>query len=177
MKRLIIALIILLPSLGMAQTKYNVTGSSVTYVIKNLGINTSGSFGALQSASIVFDKQHLDTSGIQATVDVRKVDSGIESRDEHIKKPDFFDVEHYPTISIKSVSFKSKGSNKFVGAFDLTIKSTTKRIDIPFTITEKGNETVFQGEFNIDRMEYGVGGKTLTLSKDVTITVNIQASK
>ncbi|PTQ95558.1 polyisoprenoid-binding protein YceI [Mucilaginibacter yixingensis] len=177
MKRLFFALILLLPAISMAQTKYNVTSSSVTYVVKNLGINTGGGFGGLQTASIVFDKQHLDASSIQATVDVKKLDSGIDSRDEHMKGADFFDVEHYPTITIKSVSFKQKGGNKFVGVFDLTLKATTKRIEIPFTLTDTGSNAVFQGSFKINRMDYGVGGSTLTLSNDVTIAVNIQAAK
>lgn len=177
MKKFFFALIFLLPAFGMAQTKYNVTSSSVTYIVKNLGINTGGGFGALQAANIVFDKQHLDASGIQATVDVKKLDSGIDSRDEHMKGADFFDVEHYPTITIKSVSFKQKGGNKFVGMFDLTLKSTTKRIEIPFTLTENGNSAVFQGSFKINRTDYGVGGSTLTLSNDVTVAVNIQAAK
>lgn len=177
MKKILIALLALLPALGFAQTKYNVTGSAVNYVVKNLGINTSGGFGALQQANIVFDKDHLDASSIQATVDVRKLDSGIESRDEHMKGADFFDAEHYPAISIKSVSFKKKGGNRYTGVFDLTIKSTTKRIEIPFTVTDGGNGTAFQSSFTINRRDYGVGGSTLTLSDAVTVTVSIQATK
>lgn len=177
MKKLLILLFIPIFALtGFAQNKQVITSSSITYQIKNLGFNTSGTFGGLK-AEITFDKDHLDASSITAAVDTKTVNSGSDMRDNHLKSADFFDVDHYPAISIKSVSFKQKGGNKFTGMFDLTIKNITKQIEVPFTYTDNGATAAFSGSFKINRLDYGIGGKSLTLSNETILTVSIQTTK
>jgi len=103
----LIILLTFVAGLAFAQVKQTVTGSTVSYQIKNMGFTTSGKFGAVQ-ASITFDKAHLTTSSIEASVDTKTIDSDDEARDEHLRKPDFFDVEHYPKMVMRSASFQQK---------------------------------------------------------------------
>ena len=70
MKKLFFILFTIITVTGFAQTRYTVTASTVNYEIKNLGIKTRGTFGSLQHADINFDPQHIDSSSIQAVVDV-----------------------------------------------------------------------------------------------------------
>jgi len=176
MKR--ISLIILLfgaTLLANAQTKQTVTQSSVTYQIKNMGFATTGKFGGLE-ANILFDKAHLATSSIEASVAVKTVDSQDDMRDEHLRKEDFFDVDHYPRITLKSVSFKQKSGNNFIGEFDLTIKGKTKRVELPFSFTQKGNTGVFAGSFKLNRLDFGVGDTSMVLSNEATVFLNVETS-
>jgi len=173
-----ISLIILLvatSTLAFAQTKQTVTKSSVTYQIKNMGFATTGKFGGLE-ASILFDKAHLATSSIEASVAVKTVDSQDDLRDEHLRKEDFFDADHYPKILLKSVSFKQKGGNNFIGEFDLTIKGKTKRVELPFSFTQKGNIGIFVGSFKLNRLDFGVGGNSMVLSNEATVFLNVETS-
>jgi len=62
MKKIYIAVIlILLVTSNFAQVKTTVTQSTISFKIKNLGINTSGSFNGLQ-ADIQFKPQDLTGS-------------------------------------------------------------------------------------------------------------------
>src|SRR5579863_2009152 len=79
--------------------------SSITFEIKNLGIATGGSIGGL-STKVHFNPANLGTSTLEATVDVNTINTDNSGRDEHLRSEDFFDVAHYPKISLKSVSFK-----------------------------------------------------------------------
>lgn len=177
MKKLLILLLIQISAVAaFAQTKHTVTASTVSYQIKNLGFNTNGTFGGLK-ADIVFDKDHLDASSISATIDTKTVNSDNDMRDNHLKSADYFDVEHYPTISIKSVSLKSRGGNKFTGVFNLTIKSTTRQVEVPFTCTDNGSAATFSGSFKINRLDFGIGNKSMTLANEATLTISIQTTK
>ncbi len=162
-------------AITFAQTKQTVTKAAIGYQIKNMGFASTGIFSGLQ-ANILFDKDHLTTSSIEASVDTKTVNSDDDSRDEHLRKPDFFDVEHYPKMTIKSVSFISKGGNNFIGQFDLTIKGKTKRIELPFSYAAKGNTAVFNGTLKINRLDFGVGESSMVLSNDVTILLNVETT-
>jgi polyisoprenoid-binding protein YceI len=173
-----ITLIILLSLTGnllFAQAKQIVTKSSVSYQIKNMGFVTTGVFGAVQ-ANIAFDKAHLATSSIEASVDTKTINSDDDGRDEHLRKSDFFDVEHYPKIIMKSVSFQQKSGNNYIGQFDLTIKGKTKRIELPFTYVLNGSTGTYKGSFKINRLDFGVGDTSMVLSNDVTISITMETS-
>src|ERR1700748_854420 len=160
---------------AFAQAKQTVTKSSVSYQIKNMGFVTTGVFGAVQ-ANIIFDKAHLSTSSIEASVETKTINSDDDGRDEHLRKSDFFDVEHYPKITMKSVSFQQKSGNNFTGQFDLTIKGKTKRIELPFTYVLNGGTGTYKGSFKINRLDFGVGDSSMVLSNDVTISLTLETS-
>ena len=171
---LVIALLIFTGA--WAQVKQTVTKSSVTYEIKNMGIKTNGKFGNVQ-ADINFDKANLAGSSIEASIDVNSIDSDNAMRDNHLKADDYFDAAKYPRITMKSTSFKQKGSNNFVGLFNIVIKGKTKAIEVPFTYTDSANMALFKGSFKINRQDFGVGGKSMVLADDVNVTLAVETSK
>ncbi len=159
-----------------AQTRWTVATSDITFKIKNAGFKVDGSLKGL-SAQILFDPTKLSESSIYASVETKTIDTGIGMRDKHIKKEEYFDVEKYPKITIKSVKFIDKGKNNYIGSFQLTIKSITKAIDIPFTFVENVNTGAFNGNFEINRQEYTVGGNSWTMSDNVIVNIKINATK
>lgn len=161
---------------AFSQTAQKVTSANVTFKIKNLGINTEGTFGGFK-ATIIFDKDHLENSNIEASVDTRTLNSDNNMRDTHLKKEEYFDVEHYLEIKLKSVALKHQKGENYNGDFDVTIKTKTKRIKIPFTYTENGNNNSFKGSFNIKRSDFDIGGKSMVLSDDALVTVAVETTK
>ena len=168
MKKILFApiLLLLVTSLAFAQGNATIGHSTITFQIKNLGINTHGTIGGLK-AEAKFNPADLAASAIEATVDVNTINTDNESRDHHLKSEDYFDVAKYPKITLKSISFKHKGGINYVGTFTLTIKDKTKQVEIPFTYSADS----FKGEFKINRRDYGVGGGSLILSEEVTIAI------
>lgn len=176
MKKYLLIIALFISATAFAQFKQNVTKSSVTYDIKNMGINTSGVFGGLQ-ADIKFDDQHLATSSIDASIDVTALNSDNTMRDNHLKSEDYFDVAKYPRITMKSVSFKHKSGNNYAGVFNVTIKDKTKQLEVPFTYVESASSAAFKGSFKLNRRDFGVGGKTLTLSNEATVNISVETGK
>lgn len=176
MKKLGFILTALMITTAFAQVKHAVTKSSVMYEIKNMGIKTNGKFKTLV-ADIQFDKANLATSSIEASVDVNSVDSDNEMRDNHLKADDYFDAAKYPKITMKSISFKPKSGNNYVGIFNVTIKGKTKAVEVPFTYTESASVALFKGTFKINRKDFGVGGNSMVLADEATIDLVVETSK
>lgn len=173
-------LALLLPALFVlntyAQTTQKVTKSSVTFQIKNMGINTTGTFSGLD-ADIVFDPANPGASHLNASVDATTVNSDNSMRDNHLKSEDYFEVAKYPKITLKSVSINHKSGSNYTGVFDVTIKDKTKQLEMPFTYTESGNSAEFKGTLKIVRTDFGVGGSSMILSKEAFVTIDVQTSK
>jgi polyisoprenoid-binding protein YceI len=176
MKKKILFIALLAITNAFAQVKHTVTKSAVTYEIKNMGINTHGSFGGL-TGDIKFDTQNLPASSIEASIETVTLNSDNEMRDKHLKSEDYFDVARYPKITMKSVSFKHKSGGNYTGVFYVTIKDKTKTVEVPFSYTESGSTASFKGNFTINRQDFGVGGSSMVLAKDATITVEVETTK
>lgn len=177
MKKNIIAIILLLSTItAFAQTKQTINKSSIKFQIKNLGVTIEGSFGDVKG-DILFDPHHLDASRIDVNIDSKTINTDNDTRDNHLRSDSYFDAAKYPTISMKSVSFKNRSGDNYTGVFSLTIKDKTNQVEVPFIYTENGNAASFNGKFKIKRTDYGVGGKSLVMSNDVTVIIGVDTSK
>ena len=152
-------------------------GSKVRFVIKNFGINTGGTFGGL-SGNITFDPAALATASFNVSVDAKTVDSDMEARDNHLRKVEFFDVEKYPKLSFKSTKITTTNKEGYLFMFGvITIKDVSKEISFPFKQTSKDGGVLFEGEFKLNRRDFGVGGKSFSMADDLTVEFSIFAKK
>ena len=98
MKKLNILLAIAFITIAaIATTSWTPTTGSVVFHIKNAGITVDGKFSGL-AAAIKFDENDLANSSIYASVKATTVNTGIDKRDEHLLKAEYFDVANHPKI-------------------------------------------------------------------------------
>lgn len=174
--RIFIHILFLCISLSLqAQSRWKVVSSAITFSIKNAGLNVSGKLSGFQS-ELNFYPEHLASSTIVASVEANSINTGIDLRDKHLKKEEYFDVTKYPKIEMSSVSFEKLAEGYFKGKFKLTIKKTSKEITIPFYYTESGNTAQLKGTFTLNRRDFEVGGSSWTMSDPVTISILVNAS-
>ena len=175
-KKYLSVILLFLVNCAIAQVKYTVTKSAVTFTIKNLGINTGGSISGVQ-ANILFDPNKPESGSIEATADATSINTDNDMRDEHLKSDAYFDVTKYPRITIKSISLKHKSGNNYTGQFNVTIKDKTLPLEIPFTYIENNNTASFKGTLKLKRTAFGVGSNSMVMSDDVTIMIAVETSK
>jgi polyisoprenoid-binding protein YceI len=150
------------------------TAASVTFKVKMFGVAVEGSFKGFVG-TMVFDPNNLTGANMQASVDARTLDTDNSLRNKHLReKEEFFDVAKYPTVKMKSVKFEKAG-NGYVGYFDLTIKKTTKNVKIPFTFSQNGTTATFAGAVTINRRDWDLGGGTLGMSNDASVSIVVNA--
>jgi polyisoprenoid-binding protein YceI len=149
--------------------------STIKFGIKNFGVGTGGEFKGIEG-TIEFDKVNADKAVFIITVDAAKVNTDNDSRDSHLRKEEYFNVAKFPKISFKSEKITSKGSG-FTMSGSLTIKGVTKSITFPFTSVPKDDGYQFDGSFQINRRDFGVGGNSMVLGDNVTLTLSVFAKK
>lgn len=177
MKRIIALIIPLLILVTLASgQKVTVLKSSIKFQLKNLGIKTGGSINGL-TANIAFNPDKLETSTIEAMLDVSSINTDNDLRDSHLRGDEFFDAAKYPTISMKSISFKHKSGDNYTGQFNLTIKGITKTFEVPFTYTTDASGATFKGGLKLNRLDFNIGGKSLVMSNDVSVSIEVQVAK
>jgi hypothetical protein len=105
--------------------------------------------GVLKDGEFVIDMstiKNLDMAGSEGAGKIEK----------HLKAPDFFDVEVYPTSKFVITSVLEVEGNLAVTG-NLTIKDVTKSITIPASVSTEDGVTTFKSElFNIDRADFNV---------------------
>ncbi|MEM6964816.1 MAG: YceI family protein [Bacteroidota bacterium] len=127
---------------------YKVTGEHAgTLKVKNGKLDFDN--GKLTGGS--FD---IDMTSIKVT----DLSGGMAGKLEgHLKSPDFFGVEKYPTAKFnitKVVSRGKAGEYKIIG--DITIKETTKEIRFNANVTDKGGVKTALADITLDRSEFDV---------------------
>jgi polyisoprenoid-binding protein YceI len=150
--------------------------SAISFKIKNLGFNTSGSFSGLAGA-ITFLPDNPDGCHFDVHINAKSVNTGVEMRDDHLRSADYFDVKNYPQIRFVSVkvSGTKKNGTLFVSG-KLTMKGITKDISFPFTAQPMQDGYLFNGEFKINRRDFKVGGGS-TVSDNLTVILKVMARK
>lgn len=148
--------------------------STIHFTIHNFGFKTGGKMDALKG-EIVFNPDDLAHSSFQVTIKSSSINTNNESRDEHLRESDYFDVKNYPLIRFVSSSIQtSGGKNSYKAAGTLTIKNISRVINIPFSAEMSGKGWIFTGQFTINRRDYAVGGSS-TVSNELTVDVKVLA--
>ncbi len=167
-------LLFLLPFTLMAFTVASLkpvdTDDAVTFTIKNFGLNTNGSFKALKG-KINWDAENPAASTFDITVDANTINTGLDARDSHLRKEDYFNVDAYPVIRFSSTAITPSNVTG-----NLTIKGVTNKISFPFTVKPSAGGYLFQGSFVIGRRDFGVGGGSAVLSDNANVYLKIQAN-
>ena len=152
-------------------------GSKVRFVIKNFGINTGGTFDGL-AGTITFDPSNLGSASFIVSVDAKSVDTDMEGRDNHLRKAEYFDVEKYPKISFRSTRITTTNKEGYLYMFGvITIKNVSKEVSFPFKQTSKDDGVLFEGEFKLNRLDFGVGGKSFSMADELNVELSVFAKK
>jgi len=124
--------------------------------------------------NISFDPSNLSTALFDLNVDAATVNTGINSRDNHLRKEEYFNVNKFPSITF--LSTKVTASNKdgiFIVSGNITIKGITKNISFPFTAQARQNGYLFKGTFKLNRRDFQVGGGSLVLSDNLEVSFSV----
>lgn len=134
-----------------------------------------GSFKGFKG-DLEFSEDALNTSSLAASVQVATINTGNNKRDSHLRSEDYFDADKYKTIQVRSEKLY-KTADGFAGLFDVTIKNTTRKVEIPFHYNINGNNAIFDGSFTINRLDFEVGGNSMIMGDDVTINIVVNTKK
>jgi polyisoprenoid-binding protein YceI len=137
---------------------------------------------------IEMDPDAKTVKTIEATIKTPSITTNHPKRDTHLKSPEFFDVEKYPTMTYKMKSYHKNGDG-YTAIGDLTLRGVTKEITLvgnfngvnkdPWGNTRAG----FTAEGKVNRKDFGVNwNKALDnggviVGNDVLIKLDVECIK
>jgi polyisoprenoid-binding protein YceI len=160
--------------------------SELSFKVRHLTGRVRGSFKEW-NGSVVADPTQLTAGSTTVEVKTGSINTENADRDAHLRSPDFFDAEKYPTMTFKSNKVQVTGSEIALYG-DLTIKGVTKPVVLKGTYGGKvtdpwGKERIaFEAATTINRKDYGLAwGKMVEgvalVGDEVTIELAIEAVK
>ncbi len=153
-------------------TPINASGSSLKFTISGPLGEVAGSVKGIKG-EVVYNSSDLANSKVNVSAQVNTIKTGIDMRDGHLQKPEFFDGAKYPTMSFQSVRFFSTSAGVAVTG-NFTLKNVTKSINVPIKASTVSGKQVFTGTFKINRQDYGLSDKTPGVGNTATITFVIK---
>lgn len=147
----------------------------LSFTIKNFGVNVEGSFSESQVLGTL-DLNNPQQTKLEATLVVETIDTGNSTRDEHLKEAEYFDAENFPKIRFRSTDLAVVGLNNYQLSGILTIKGSSEEVTIPLELLADDSQFL-KGELSINRLDFGVGGRSLILSKTVVISLRLEVPK
>ncbi|MCD4792764.1 MAG: YceI family protein [Bacteroidales bacterium] len=121
---------------------------------------------------IFFNKNNLDSSNINISVDISTINTDFVRRDTMLLGKEYFNAAKYPLITFKSTSFE-KTNKGYITTGKLIIKETSEKVSIPFTVTSSKKQIILKGNFAINRFDFQVGENVSTITVSEKISINI----
>ena len=157
-------------------TAFGQIAHDISFTIRNFGINVEGKFNS--SAVIgTIDLSALQNTQLRVSIPVNTIDTDNKTRDEHLLEEEYFYASQYPNLEFESTALREVADRAYELQGNLTIKGVTKNVVIKMYSESMGNTTRLIGELEINRRDYGVGGRSLVMSKNVTISITLEIPK
>lgn len=174
----------------LTTTKWGIdtTHTEVQFKVKHLVISTVTGFFKKFSGSVESESDDFDGAQVNFSLDVNSIDTNQADRDAHLKSPDFFAAEQYPTLDFTGTLKKISGSTYKLNG-DLTVRGTSKTVvlDVDFggiMVDPWGNTKAgFEINGKINRKDFGLNWSALTeaggmvVSDEVKIHINAELAK
>jgi polyisoprenoid-binding protein YceI len=174
-----------------AKTKWAIDPyhTQIIFKVKHLVISTvTGKFEKFD-ASVLTRGDDWNGAEVEFSAEIGSINTGVGDRDNHLKSADFFDAANHPKLTFKSTSFKKTGDNEFIMSGDMTIRGTTRPLEMkvefggvmvdPYGNTKAGFE--LSGKLN--RKEFGLHWNAITeaggmvVADDVKLALNVELAK
>jgi polyisoprenoid-binding protein YceI len=148
----------------------------------------TGSFKKFSGSVEAENENDFDDATVTFSIDANSIDTNQPDRDTHLKSPDFFNAEEFPTIDFNG-QLEKVGESDYLLKGPLTIRGISKPVELNVeyggTIKDPwGNiKAGFEINGKINRKEFGLtwnaatetGG--LVVGEDVKLHLNVELAK
>lgn len=160
--------------------------TEVEFAVRHLMISTvKGRFGTVQG-SVILDPATPEAAKINVSIDMPSIDTREAKRDAHLRSADFFDVEHFPTMTFTGGTVSGNAEGEFTLQGDLTIRDVTKPVTLAVTFEGAGNDPWggsrrgFSAKGKLNRSDFGLTWNTalesggVVVGDEVKLTINTE---
>ena len=154
--------------------------SGIHFTVRHLMVSkVRGGFGKW-TATLDIDDADITKSKVDVTIDAASIETGEPKRDEHLRSPDFFEVEKFPQLRFRSTKVERTGADSLAVTGELTIRDITKmvvlaveeggRVKDPWGGTRLG----YSAHASISRKDFGLTWNALLEAGGVAVGDKIE---
>lgn len=157
----------------------------VGFVVRHMVVTkVRGRFETVEG-HIVTAENPLDST-VEVSVDLNSVNTNNETRDNHLRSADFFEVESFPRMTYRSTGLRQDGED-FVLDGELTIKDVTRPVPLSFELTGfitdpwGGTRLGLAATGEINRKDFnvnfeGVQNGLAVVADKIELTIDVEAT-
>ena len=158
--------------------------AEVGFIGRHFGLTkVRGRFTGVEGTVTV--REPLDMSEVHVVIDMASVSSGNQTRDDHLRSEDFFDVANHSKATFRSTGVVATGAEAQMTG-ELTIKGVTRPVTLAAEYLGHATDpwgaerAVFSASGTINREEWGLtwnmaleaGG--LLVSKEIRLEIEVE---
>lgn len=134
--------------------------TSIEFVARHMLSKVRGRFNGFDGTIVVAERP--EDSRADVRIDAASIETKTDMRDDHLRSPDFLDVERYPALTFRSTDVHPLGGSRFELAGELTIKDITRPVVLdaellgwgPGPMPDTPTKAFFSASTEIDRHDW-----------------------
>ena len=162
------------------------THTTVEFEARHLMVaKVKGRFGEFEGALQIADDPTQSSAGV--TIKAASIDTRTQERDDHLRSPDFLEVDTYPELTFTSTGVEHDDGDDWKIDGDLTIHGVTRPVTLKMEYNGQtgdpwgGQRAFFSAETKINREDWGLTWNAALetggwmVGKDLKISIEIEA--
>ncbi len=163
--------------------------SSIGFTVRHMVVSKVRGKFTRWTGTILMDESDLTRTQVDVSIETASVDTGVEQRDNHLRSADFFDVEHFPTMTFKSTRVEQAKDGSLLLHGNLTLHGVTKPtvLAVEYAGSQKdpwgGVRAGFSAKTSLDRRDFGLTYNQLLetggvlVGEKVDVDIEVEAVK
>ena len=161
--------------------------TTVEFIGKHMFTKTRGRF--TRASGTITIGERPEASSVDVDIEASSLQSNSEQRDQHLRSPDFLNVEAFPSISFRSTELRLGSGRDFELDGELTIKDISRPVTLrgeflgwatdPFGHTSAGftAQTAFEREDFEMTWNVALEAGGWLVGKTVTVEIEVEAHR
>ena len=163
-------------SQAIEYSSIDVAKSKITFSSKLMGSNLNGGFTKF-NGKVSFNPDEPEKAKANLLIEITSFNAGGEELQDEAKGKDWFNTKIFPSPNFVSDSVKSLSNGKLEIHGNLTIKGKSVPITMTSTYQLQGKQMVFDGAFQLLRLDFGLGAgnwaDTSAVANEVPVKVHL----
>jgi polyisoprenoid-binding protein YceI len=161
---------------------FDMAHSRIFFDVNHRGFSMMHGRFAEFDGTFLFDAEDPAKSSLDVTIYPASIDMFHEGLNNHLKNPDFFNVDQYPELRFVSERVQVEGENRFTVHGQFTMLGQTHPLAFDVVLNQTGQNRSgapmagFTATGAIDRTLYGMSYGAPVLGTEVAFRIEIEAS-
>lgn len=146
----------------MTRWTLDLSHSRIGFAVRHLGFSKVRGYFQQATGSLELPEQGWSGAVLTAEIDAESIYTGVADRDAHLRSPDFFSAEQWPSLRFTSTRIEPMGGDDYVIVGDLTIRDITQEVRLETTVLGTavdpwgGQRVALEARGSVDRRAFGL---------------------